>query len=176
MNESFFVCKALNCVWGDNMSGVHRLNVKKLLISIGIALGVGVLSALLTMNSMEKYGSVNQPPLSPPAWLFPIVWTILFTLMGISSYIISQSESPYKTRALAIYGIQLAVNFFWPLFFFGLQAYLFSFFWILALLLLIVLMISQFAKISKPAAWLMVPYLLWVIFASYLNFGVYILN
>jgi tryptophan-rich sensory protein len=158
------------------MSTVHKINWKQLLISIGIALGIGGLSALVTMNSMENYETMIKPPLSPPAFLFPIVWTILFTLMGISSYLIFNSDDNRKSFALFIYGAQLAVNFFWPIFFFNFSAYLLSFIWILLLWLLIILMIKLFYPINKVAALLQIPYLLWVTFAAYLNFGVFILN
>ena len=158
------------------ISTVHKINWKQLLISIGIALGIGGLSALVTMNSMDKYETMAKPALSPPGFLFPIVWAILFTLMGISSYLIFNSEDSRKPFALFIYGAQLAVNFFWPIFFFNFSEYLWAFIWILLLWLLIILMIKKFYPINKVAALLQVPYLLWVTFAAYLNFGVYLLN
>ncbi|MBE7043676.1 MAG: tryptophan-rich sensory protein [Ruminococcaceae bacterium] len=125
---------------------------------------------------MEQFAQLNQPPLSPPGWLFPVVWTILYTLMGISSYLIQQSDSPDKNTALRLYGIQLAVNFFWPILFFRFQAYLLSFFWILLLWVLIIVMIVQFYKIKPIAGLLQIPYLLWVTFATYLNLAIYLLN
>ena len=158
------------------MSGVHKINFKKLAICLGISLGVGLLSGIISMTGMESFKQANTPPLTPPDFIFPIVWTILFILMGISSYIISTSDSPDKTTALAVYGLQLGVNFFWPLLFFNLSAYLFSFIWIILLWILIIVMIKLFWNISKPAALLQIPYLLWVTFAAYLNFGVYLLN
>lgn len=158
------------------MSGVHKINFKKLAICLGISLGVGLLSGIISMMGMESFKQANTPPLTPPDFIFPIVWTILFILMGISSYIISTSDSPDKTTALDVYGLQLGVNFFWPLLFFNLSAYLFSFIWIILLWILIIVMIKLFWNISKPAALLQIPYLLWVTFAAYLNFGVYLLN
>lgn len=158
------------------MSGVHRFDLKRLATYLGISLGVGFLSGILSMMGMDTFKQANTPPLTPPDFLFPIVWTILFILMGISSYIISSSDSLEKSTALAVYGLQLVVNFFWPLLFFGMGAYLFSFIWIILLWLLIIVMIKLFWNISKPAALLQIPYLLWVTFAAYLNFGVYILN
>ncbi|MEE1319895.1 MAG: TspO/MBR family protein [Ruminococcus sp.] len=158
------------------MLSVHKLNLKHLAISLAISLGTGILAGLLTMGSMENFEKIAKPPLTPPSILFPIVWFILFTLMGISSYIIYESDSPYRKNALTIYGIQLVVNFIWPLLFFNLQAYLFSFIWIMLLWVLIIVMIVEFYKVSKPAALLQIPYLLWVTFAAYLNFGVFLLN
>lgn len=150
--------------------------IKPYLISIGIALGVGALSALFTMGNMNTYEQINRPPLSPPGVVFPIVWTILFTLMGISSAIIYTSDSAYKQDALKVYIYQLIVNFFWSIIFFNFQAYLFSFLWLLLLLVLIAVMIWKFYKISPLAAYLQIPYFLWVCFAGYLNLMIYILN
>lgn len=158
------------------MSSVHKLNYKQLAISLAVSLGIGALSGLITMMGMESFKNANKPPLTPPDFLFPIVWTILFILMGISAYIIYRSDTLEKSNALIVYGIQLLVNFFWPIFFFNMSAYLFSFIWIILLWLLIILMIKMFYPISKTAAWLQIPYLLWVTFAAYLNFGVYFLN
>lgn len=151
-------------------------NVKALIVSILISVGVGAAAALLSGNSMDVYQNLVQPPLSPPGWLFPVVWTILYILMGISAYLIYVSDSPYKNSALKIYAAQLAVNFLWTIIFFNLEMYLFAFLWLLLLLVLIILMIRSFAKISKTAAYLQLPYLLWVIFAGYLNLGIYLLN
>lgn len=157
---------------GDNI----MIKLKDLLISIGISLGVGILSSLLTLNSMDLYKDLNQPFLAPPSYLFPIVWTILFILMGISSYLIYNSNSECKNNALTIYAIQLLVNFFWPIIFFNAQMFLFSFIWLLLLWILILVMIIKFYPINKLSALLQIPYLLWVTFAGYLNFMVYMLN
>ena len=158
------------------MSSVHKINYKHLIISLAISLGIGLLSGLFTMMGMENFEKANKPFLTPPDYIFPIVWTILFILMGISAYIIFRSDSLQKSNALIIYGIQLLVNFFWPIFFFNMSAYLFSFIWIILLWLLIILMIKMFYPISKTAAFLQIPYLLWVTFAAYLNFGIFLLN
>ena len=146
------------------------------IISIAIALGVGGLGAVLTMNSMDIYSTLNQPALSPPGFLFPIVWTILYTLMGISAAIIYKSDDPERTQALKIYAFQLIVNFLWTIIFFNLRQFLFSFIWLVLLDVLVVIMISKFHKISPLAAWLQIPYLLWILFATYLNLGIYLLN
>lgn len=155
---------------------MHQIKWKPLIICLLIPLAVGGLSALLTMGSMEIYGGLKQPPLSPPGFLFPIVWSILFILMGISSYLVYVSDNKNKTKALIIYAVQLVFNFFWTIIFFNMQSYLFAFIWLVILWILIIAMIVSFWKISKPAALLQIPYLLWVTFAGYLNLGVYLLN
>lgn len=142
---------------------------------VALPLGVGGLSALLTRQGMEAFRALNHPPLSPPDWLFPVVWAVLYILMGISSYLVLASGKTSRP-ALTVYGAQLAVNFLWSIFFFNMGWYLFSFFWLLLLLALIAATMFLFGKISKPAAWLLAPYLLWVAFAGYLNFSIYLLN
>jgi tryptophan-rich sensory protein len=112
-------------------------NKKALFVSILIPIGVGALSALLTRNSMDVYEKLVQPPLSPPSWVFPVVWTTLFVLMGISAYLVYMSESLYRKSSLKIYAVQLAVNFFWTILFFNLEMYLLAFLWLLFLLALI---------------------------------------
>lgn len=155
-----------------------RKKLKPLVISIAIPLIVGGLSALLTMNSMETFSSLNQPPLSPPGWLFPVVWTVLYILMGIASYLVYTSNNSQSEiqSALAVYGLQLAVNFFWSLIFFNLRWFLFAFIWLVLLWVLILITLRSFHRLSKPAGWLLLPYLLWVTFAGYLNFGIFLLN
>ena len=153
--------------------------IKPYFISILIALGVGGLSALLTRNSMDIYEKTNHAPLSPPSILFPIVWSILFILMGVSAAMIytRKDEDPSGVRdSLVVYAISLLFNFFWSIIFFNMQAYLFAFIWLLALWILIILTIVSYKKISPLAAYLQIPYLLWVTFAAYLNLGVYVLN
>lgn len=153
--------------------------IKPYVISIAISLGVGALSAFFIRDGMDIYKTINQPPLAPPGFVFPIVWTILFTLMGVSSAIvfINRGENPDSTASgLKIYALQLIVNFFWSIIFFNMQAYLFSFIWLILLLILIILMIVEFKKVNKTAAYLQIPYLLWVAFAGYLNLMIFILN
>ncbi|MGI5896916.1 MAG: TspO/MBR family protein [Oscillospiraceae bacterium] len=158
------------------MRAVTTIRWKPLILSILIPLAVGALSGFLTMNSMEVYGNLVLPPLSPPGWLFPVVWGILFVLMGISSYLVYASGEPGIRSALTVYAVQLAVNFFWSIIFFHMQAYAFAFFWLLLLWVLVVVMIWRFGKINRTAAWLQVPYLLWLTFAGYLNLFVWLLN
>lgn len=156
------------------MATISKL--RPLLFSILISLGVGFISAYFTKDSMGFYQDLVKPNLSPPGWIFPVVWTILYILMGISAYLVYRSNSPYKNSALKIYAIQLVVNGIWSILFFNYQLYLFSFIWLLFLLILIVLMIVSFSKVSKLAAYLQIPYLLWVMFAGYLNFSIFLLN
>lgn len=157
-----------------------KVNWRTLLICILIPIGVGTLAGVLSMGAMEQFASMMKPPLSPPAWLFPVAWTILYTLMGISSYLIYTSEEPkdssLKSQALSTYGYQLLVNFLWPVFFFNFQWYLFSFLWLVFLWILVLKMILEFRKINPLAALLNIPYLLWLTFAAYLNLGVWLLN
>ena len=150
------------------------------MISVLIPIGVGTLAGVLSMGGMEQFASMIKPPLSPPAWLFPVAWTILYTLMGISSYLVYTSEEPkdsnLKSQALSTYGYQLLVNFLWPVFFFNFQWYFFSFLWLVFLWILVAKMILEFRKINPLAALLNIPYLLWLTFAAYLNLGVWLLN
>ena len=153
--------------------------IKTYLISIGIALAVGGLSALLTRGSMDLYIDIIRPPLSPPSWAFPVVWTVLFILMGISAamiYLDRMAPMPQKKSALYTYALSLIVNFFWSIIFFNMRAYLFAFIWLLLLLYLIVRTIMKYYKINPLAAYLQIPYLLWVSFAGYLTFAIWILN
>ena len=155
-----------------------KINKKLLIICLVIPLAVGGVAALLTGGGMDTFETLNQPPLSPPGWLFPVVWTILYILMGIASYLVLTSGKSHESirRALVLYGIQLAFNFLWPIFFFGLSAYLFAFIWLVALWLLILATTISFYRISDIAGYLMIPYLIWVTFAGHLNLGIYLLN
>ena len=155
-----------------------KLNKRLLVKCIAIPLAVGALAGLLSGGGMGKFAELNKPPLSPPGWLFPVVWTVLYLLMGISSYLVctSGAEKEKIAGAISLYFYQLLVNFLWPIFFFDFGWYLFSFFWLLLLWVMIVLLIKRFGQISKPAAYCLVPYLLWVSFAGYLNLGIWWLN
>ncbi len=140
-----------------------------------IPLVVGGLSALLTRDGMGTFNSLNKPSLAPPGWLFPVAWTILYILMGIASYLVLTSGKP-SDKALTVYGVQLVFNFFWSIIFFNLELYLFAFIWLAILWILILATAYLFYGISKPAGYLMLPYLLWVTFAGYLNLSIYLLN
>lgn len=148
---------------------------KKLVVCLLLPLAVGGLAAFLTRNSMDLFAMVKKPPLSPPGWLFPVVWTILYLLMGFASYLVLVAEKPGRT-AWKFYLAQLAFNFVWPILFFHLQMYLLSFVWLLLLWMLILVTILWFTRSSRLAGYLLIPYLLWVTFAGYLNVGIYILN
>lgn len=134
-----------------------------------ISLGAGMIGAALGSGSMEKYQELSKPFLSPPGWVFPVVWTILYLLMGIAAYLVSVSEDPDKRQALILYGAQLLVNMLWPLFFFRLDAYLLAFVWLLLLIDLVVLTAKSFSNIDGTAGKLFLPYLIWLVFAAYLN-------
>ena len=151
------------------------MKIKRIIIAIIIPLLVGFIGNLLG-NASNGFDSINKPEFTPPGIVFPIVWTILYILMGISSYFIYQSNNKDKENALIIYGIQLFVNMLWTLFFFRLHLYLFSFIWILIMIILVGLMIYKFYKIDKKAGVIQIPYLIWLIFASIINFSVYLLN
>ena len=155
---------------------IKNLNVKQLAVSLLISLGVGILAGILTSDSFGIYNGLIKPPLSPPAWLFPVVWTVLYILMGISAYMVYQSNDDFKYVALAIYAIQLVFNFLWSIIYFNLGNPLFAFVWLVMLWVLIVAMIISFAKVNKISALLQIPYLLWVTFAGYLNLTLYLLN
>lgn len=127
---------------------------------------------------MGEFTLLRRPPLSPPMWVFPVVWTILFAVMGFASYLVYTAEGRRggKRSALWTYGLQLLVNFAWPVFFFELNWRLFAFFWLILLWAMILGVTVQFFRIRPGAGLLMLPYLAWVAFAGYLNFGIYLLN
>ena len=153
------------------------VKVKSLLINLAIPLTVGGLSSLIIKEGIEFYNqNVNKPSFSPPSVVFPIVWTILYTLMGISSYIVYESDSKIKKKALIVYATQLLVNFIWPIIFFNAKMYLFAFVWLILLCLFVLEMISLYFKVKPIAAYLQIPYMIWLIFASILNFAVFSLN
>lgn len=151
---------------------------KTYLFWVALAEGIGLLAGVLTREATALYSRMTvKPPLSPPAWIFPVVWTVLYALMGISAAKVSlKQESRARSRGLNIFVAQLIVNFFWSLIFFNARAYGFALVWLLLLWTLIVWMIYAFGKVDRRAALLQIPYLLWVTFAAYLNYGVWKLN
>ena len=155
-----------------------KINYKLLTFCILIPLTIGALSGFLTFNSMQNFENITKPPLSPPGFLFPIVWTILYILMGIASYLVVTGKgSKNKTKeALIFYGLQLFFNFFWSIIFFNLEWYMLAFVWLVILWVLIFNTMISFYEISKLAGYLFIPYLIWVTFAGYLNLAIYILN
>ena len=140
-----------------------------------IALAVGGLSAWVNAGSFST-PELIRPPLSPPPWLFTVVWAILYTLMGVSAARVRLSGSPAANDALFVWATQLVVNFLWTVFYFRFQALLLSFFWLIFLLLLVLLMIVRFRRIDRPAGNLQIPYLIWLCFAAYLNFATWLIN
>ena len=154
-----------------------RSKTKKLLLCLAIPLAIGGLSALIS-GGMSAYTELDQPPLSPPGWVFPVVWSILYLMMGYASYrvIYSGKDELHIRRALIVYGIQLFLNFLWSPFFFGLRWYLAAFFLLIALWVAILITMRKFLRLDEKAGDLLLPYLLWVCFAGYLNLGVYLLN
>jgi benzodiazapine receptor len=158
-------------IQGDKM----KINYKKLIIIIIITFAIGSLFSLFT-NSNSAYNNLQKPSLTPPAVVFPIAWSILYLLMAISFYLIYESDFPNKKKAYILYFSQLVINSLWTLIAFGLNLRLISFLWIVILFITVVLMIIEFYKINKKAAYLQIPYLLWLIFAGYLSLNIFLLN
>ncbi len=151
-----------------------RIQWKKLIPCLLLPLLVGGLAGLISHNGMEAFEALQKPPLTPPGWVFPAAWTVLYLIMGFACYLVMM-QSPNHT-ALRVYGVQLAVNFLWPILFFSLGMFLPAFVLLIVLWLLIFLTILLFWQVSRTAALLLIPYILWVTFAGYLNFGIYLLN
>lgn len=154
-----------------------RSNGKKLLFNLALPLVTGGLSSLLA-GGMGGYKNLNQPPLAPPGWVFPVVWTILFLAMGYAAYRVQISDAgpEQKSRAMMAYYVQLALNFLWSILFFRFDAYLLAFVELLLLWAAICVTMWKFYRIDERAGDLLLPYLLWVTFAAYLNLGIYLLN
>ena len=156
---------------------MNKSKIKPYAVSILLTLAVGGLSGFLTSMGMDSFDALTKPPLTPPSFLFPIVWTVLFILMGVGAARIFMTEpTAARNRALIVYVVQLAVNFLWSIIFFNLQAYGFAFFWLILLWVLILTMIYLFCKVDKPAALIQIPYAIWVTFAGYLNLMIWLLN
>jgi len=149
---------------------------KPYLIAVLLTLAGGGLTVAFTMMGMDAYETALKPALTPPPILFPIVWSILYILMGISAALVWQQGAEGRQLIRTHYLPQLLFNYLWSLWFFTLQAYLFAFLWLAVLWLLILRMILAFRAVSPAAAKLQIPYLLWVTFAGYLNLGVWLLN
>ena len=147
--------------------------IKRIVYSLLPIVG-GTLVGLIISGYMN-YGDMVKPPLSPPSYIFPIVWTILYILMGIS-YFIATKDKENDKELNQIYILQLLVNFFWPIIFFVLKMYFTAFFWIILLLILVIIMIKELLKINKISGYLQIPYLMWLLFATYLNIGIFLLN
>ena len=175
----------------------NKMQWKNLIICLAIPILIGVISRLISNNSKATFDALIKPRFSPPSIVFPIVWTILYILMGIASYIILSKNASKnidknsseikninkilefeneKHIALSLYGIQLLFNLFWTFWFFKLKLYLFAFIWLMILWLLVLATIIKFSQISKLSSYLLIPYILWISFAAYLNFGIVLLN
>ena len=154
-----------------------KTDIKSLVLNIAFALVAGGIGASLG-GKMDDFATINKPWFSPPAIVFPIAWTALYILMGISTYLVceNKTDKKFKKRACFIYLAQLLVNVLWTPLFFRFKLYLLSFFWILLLIILVGIMIIKFYKIKPLAGYLQIPYILWLIFASILNFSIYLLN
>ena len=152
---------------------MNKTDIKELLFYIFITLIIGSIPSIFIIGN-DMYKLIEKPPLSPPAIVFPIVWTILFIIMGISIYRIKRVDT--SNKGIIIYFAQLIVNALWTPIFFGLNAYLFAFIWLLLLLSLVILMVFNFYKIDKISAYINIPYIIWLLFAGYLNFGVFLYN
>ncbi|MBP5209667.1 MAG: tryptophan-rich sensory protein [Clostridia bacterium] len=157
---------------------MDRKNAKALIVALLAPLGVGAAAALLSPGMRDFYASgINRPPLSPPGWLFPVIWTLLYLAMGYASYLVwKRGDCIFRPTALLAYAVQLILHFFWPLFFFGLRAFALSFFWLLLLLTAALATLIYFFRCERRAGWWFSPYVVWLVFAAYLNLGVWILN
>ncbi|MBQ3309327.1 tryptophan-rich sensory protein [Candidatus Saccharibacteria bacterium] len=171
-----------------NKKQTHKLSIWgqiwRIVLAIAVPLGGGFLISLVSGDAMSKFSEFNQPPLAPPAWLFPVAWTILYVLMGIASYLIwkkgynskKAAEKSASKTALVIYAVQLVFNFVWTPLFFNLGWYWPAFIWLMVMWILIITLMAKTYKLSRSAFWLLLPYLIWCTFAAYLNCGIAILN
>lgn len=160
------------------MSGNSKRKLTYILFPV-ICLCVGGLSALCTAGNMKLFDGIEKPPLSPPAAVFPIVWTALYILMGLSAArIYDKREKNISAAKLSLeaFAVSLIFNFFWSIFFFNSGAFLFSFLWLVMLLALVVITVILYKRVDKTAAYLQIPCVLWLAFAGYLNLFIYILN
>lgn len=150
-----------------------KFNLKKFIIILISTFIIGNLFSFLSFDT-SFYKSLEKP-IDVPGIVFPIVWSILFLLMSISLYMATNNKEN-NTDSYIIYYVQLIINSLWTLFFFGFKLYLFSFFWIILIIISVIIMIINFYKKNKVSSLLQIPYLVWLIFASYLNFMIYYLN
>lgn len=155
-----------------------KLRPGLLAIAITIPLCVGGISAMLTGDMMKEYFFLNKPPLSPPGWVFPVVWTVLYVVMGLASYLVITSGAVRSliVKALVFYAIQLVLNFFWSILFFNHSLFLWAFIELIAMWAVIIITTVLFFRASTPAGLMMIPYICWSTFAAYLNFAVYKLS
>ena len=157
---------------------MNKPTVRQYAFFVALSEAVGIFSGLFSREGTALYAQIaNKPPLAPPGWVFPVVWTILYALMGISAARVwAAPKSQARSRGLNLFIAQLIVNFFWSPIFFNARAYGLALAWLLLLWVLVGLMILQFRKVDKTAALLQIPYLLWLTFAAYLNWAVWQMN
>ena len=151
-----------------------KKTTKTYLFFILSALAIGGLSAFLTRNNMNIFDTVEKPPLAPPAFIFPIVWSVLYILMGIGATRVCLNNP--QSDALRIYWVNLAVNFFWSIIFFNMRAFGFAFLWLLLLLAVVIAMTIKFFRVDKLSGYLQLPYIVWLFIAGYLNLFIYLTN
>lgn len=139
---------------------------------------IGMISAAISARGMAAYGNMEKPPLSPPAWVFSVAWTILYLMMGLASYfvLVSEASQKIKNTSFLLYGIQLVMNFFWSIIFFRWEMYLGAFIWLILMWILVIICAIRFYRSSKVAGYLLIPYVMWLTFAAYLNLGAVILS
>lgn len=152
-----------------------KINIKELAKSILIPVVLGTIIGLVS-SSFSNYSNLNLPTYAPSAIVFPIVWTILYILMGVSNYLIKISTSYYRRKSLFIYNIQLTINLLWSIIFFVFNLKTFAFIWIILLIFTVIIMIKNFYHVSKIASYLQIPYLLWLVFAAFLNLSIIFIN
>lgn len=153
------------------------IKIPKLLLSIGLCFGAGIVGSFFTVSAIPTwYATLNKPSFSPPNWVFGPVWTVLYILMGISLYLVWISKSKAKQHALNLFFVQLGLNALWSIVFFGLHSPFLALLTIIVLWAMIILTMRAFLKINKISGWLLVPYLVWVSFATYLNYSIWALN
>jgi tryptophan-rich sensory protein len=156
-----------------------KIEWKTLIKNLAIPLLVGVISGFLRKDANKEFtATAVQPIFTPPGWVFPVAWTILYILMGVSAYLIETTDynTGKKNRALITYYLSLIFNFFWSFIFFTFRQYLFAFIWLLVLLALVLTYTVKYFKINKTAGLLNIPYIVWLVFAGIINFSVYLLN
>lgn len=150
--------------------------LKYLIPCLILSIGTGGLAAIIISGNIYYYDMLDKPPLAPMPMLFPIVWTVLYILMGIAHYVVHISTSAERQNSVKLYYTQLVFNFLWPILFFKFKMLFLSVICILVLLIFVLKTVKSFYKISHTAGNLMIPYTVWLIFATYLNIGVWILN
>lgn len=150
---------------------------KSLIVAVALPLALGGLSAWIS-GGMDSFEALNKPPLSPPGWVFPAVWSVLYLMMGVASWRVYVLKRPAQERreALNLYAVQLIVNVLWPVVFFRFELYWAAAVWLAVLVVLVALTLSRFKRLDDLAGLLLWPYLIWCLFALYLNLGVAILN